>query len=224
MSGITKEKFTEYIKQFDFQNLFIDLGWDHENSSGHIVVAESRFDYRVVAKLHGFNIIVMASKEQEIPVNSLRQQVSTRLSRTYPENLLIFHGERTQYWSYRIQAENGKEKYTETVFYSDKESDALYQRASGLFFQLDEYDCITFVDVKSRVRKGFTVNYDAVTKRFYDHFKKEHESFKKAIEGIVDKTDLDWYTSVTLNRLMFCYFIQKKGFLDNDTNYLQNKL
>ena len=27
-----------------------------------------------------------------------------------------------------------------------------------------------------------------------------------------------------LNRLMFCYFIQKKGFLDQDTDYLNNKL
>lgn len=224
MQGITKEKFTEYIKVFDFQNLFIDLGWDYEDSAGNIVVAEKIYNFRVVAKLHGFNIIVISSNEQGIPDRSLRQQVSTGLSRTFPENLLIFHGERTQFWSYRIQAESGKEKYTETVFYTDKESDALFQRASGLFFRLDEYDRITFVDVKSRIRKGFTVNYDTVTKRFYDHFKREHESFKKAIEGITDKTDLDWYTSVTLNRLMFCYFIQKKGFLDNDTDYLQKKL
>lgn len=27
-----------------------------------------------------------------------------------------------------------------------------------------------------------------------------------------------------LNRLMFCYFIQKKGFLNGDENYLRNKL
>ena len=33
-----------------------------------------------------------------------------------------------------------------------------------------------------------------------------------------------WYVSVMLNRLMFIYFIQKKGFLDNDINYLQTKL
>ena len=33
-----------------------------------------------------------------------------------------------------------------------------------------------------------------------------------------------WYASVMLNRLMFIYFIQKKGFLDNDTNYLRAKL
>ena len=35
---------------------------------------------------------------------------------------------------------------------------------------------------------------------------------------------MDWYTSLMLNRLMFCYFIQKKGFLDNNINYLQDKL
>ena len=33
-----------------------------------------------------------------------------------------------------------------------------------------------------------------------------------------------WYASIMLNRLMFCYFIQKKGFLDNNTNYLRDKL
>ena len=33
-----------------------------------------------------------------------------------------------------------------------------------------------------------------------------------------------WYVSVMLNRLMFIYFIQKKGFLDNDEHYLRNKL
>ena len=36
--------------------------------------------------------------------------------------------------------------------------------------------------------------------------------------------DRQWYASVMLNRLMFCYFIQKKGFLDFDVNYLRNKL
>jgi hypothetical protein len=33
-----------------------------------------------------------------------------------------------------------------------------------------------------------------------------------------------WYVSVMLNRLMFVYFIQKKGFLDGDPDYLRNRL
>ncbi len=36
--------------------------------------------------------------------------------------------------------------------------------------------------------------------------------------------DREWYASLMLNRLMFVYFIQKKGFLDGDTTYLQNRL
>ena len=43
-------------------------------------------------------------------------------------------------------------------------------------------------------------------------------------EGIPDEEMQRWYISVMLNRLMFIYFIQKKGFLDNDPDYLRNKL
>src|SRR5262249_6452542 len=34
----------------------------------------------------------------------------------------------------------------------------------------------------------------------------------------------EWYASLMLNRLMFIYFIQKKGFLDGDPDYLRNRL
>ncbi|MEH2387442.1 MAG: DNA methyltransferase [Nostoc sp.] len=45
------------------------------------------------------------------------------------------------------------------------------------------------------------------------------------VKGIDNETDRRWYTSVILNRLMFVYFLQRKGFIDNkDLNYLQNKL
>jgi hypothetical protein len=32
------------------------------------------------------------------------------------------------------------------------------------------------------------------------------------------------YTSLMLNRFMFCYFLQRKGFLDGDPHYLRNRL
>jgi tRNA1(Val) A37 N6-methylase TrmN6 len=61
-------------------------------------------------------------------------------------------------------------------------------------------------------------------KRFYERFKTEHGIFKSFITGIDDNADYEWYTSLMLNRLMFIYFIQKKGFLDNDIHYLKNRL
>ena len=65
---------------------------------------------------------------------------------------------------------------------------------------------------------------DRVTKRFYDRFKSEHAAFLKFIKGITDQGDHEWYASLMLNRLMFVYFIQKKGFLDGDPDYLRNRL
>jgi hypothetical protein len=38
------------------------------------------------------------------------------------------------------------------------------------------------------------------------------------------KEDAEWYASVMLNRLMFVYFIQKKGFLANELDYLRRRL
>ena len=51
------------------------------------------------------------------------------------------------------------------------------------------------------------------------------------VKGINNENDRRWYTSVILNRLMFVYFLQRKGFIDKcdnkpngDFEYLQNKL
>jgi hypothetical protein len=84
--------------------------------------------------------------------------------------------------------------------------------------------------IASKSTKGFDV--EKITKKFYDRFKKEHTTFLAFIQGMTEQGDREWYTSVMLNRLMFIYFIQKKGFLDTksknildgDTNYLRNRL
>ncbi len=68
------------------------------------------------------------------------------------------------------------------------------------------------------------MNSGKITKDFYAGFKKQHNSFVAFIKGIEVEGDKQWYASVMLNRLMFCYFIQKKGFLNFDPDYLRNKL
>ena len=72
------------------------------------------------------------------------------------------------------------------------------------------------------MRKAFDV--DRVTRRFYDRFKKEHTTFLRFVKGIPDEGDREWYASLMLNRLMFVYFVQKKGFLGSDPDYLSNRL
>ena len=77
-----------------------------------------------------------------------------------------------------------------------------------------------------------TFDAERVTRRIYDRFKLEHAAFLQFIEGITAQGDREWYASLMLNRLMFIYFIQRKGFLDTkspqaldgDSNYLANRL
>jgi hypothetical protein len=73
-------------------------------------------------------------------------------------------------------------------------------------------------------RNEIAKNNERVTKTFYARFRKEHDTFLDFISGINDQVHKDQYTSLMLNRLMFCYFLQKQLFLNNDPEYLQNKL
>jgi len=107
-------------------------------------------------------------------------------------------------------------------FDASQSGDPLIQRLEQIAVGLEEEEKITVVDVAGRARAAFDV--DKVTKKFYDRFKTEHGDFLELIKGIKATADLEWYTSVMLNRLMFVYFIQKKGFLDGDADYLRNRL
>ena len=96
------------------------------------------------------------------------------------------------------------------------------QKLQNIAFTLAEEEHLTLPTVTGRVQRSFDV--ERITKRFYDHFKREHTAFLKFLNGIPDAEMQKWYVSVMLNRLMFIYFIQKKGFLDNNENYLHAKL
>jgi hypothetical protein len=73
-------------------------------------------------------------------------------------------------------------------------------------------------------RSGQSFNIDRITNRFFEQFKIEHDKFLTFIAGIPSQEHRRWYTSITLCRLMLVYFIQKKGFLDGDEDYLSNCL
>ncbi len=111
----------------------------------------------------------------------------------------------------------------EHTFHQNQSGDALLQKLEAISFTLEEEERLSLPDVTGRTRTAFDVervNQD----RFYDRFKAEHAQFFQFITGITDRADHEWYASVMLNRLMFVYFIQRKGFLDGDTEYLRNRL
>ena len=228
-----KKRFSELIKSFDFKNLFNELGWDNFMNSVPLNINDDIFQLEGVAEKKGFVILHCSpTKNGKIPLSQVRKRIEAEITKQYFEHLIIYTNQTKdhQIWQIALKEENKPKQVRDISWYSHQDTDVLFQRLKNLLFTLDEEEHITIVDVKKRVSENFAKNTEAVTKKFYTEFKKQHTTFLKFIEGIDDhvsdkeNTNKQWYASLMLNRLMFCYFIQKKGFLDQDVHYLGNKL
>jgi hypothetical protein len=209
------------LKSFDFSTLFREhLGWDRHQAQLDIPVDGGTVHLSAVAQKRGFIAYVCPT----IPDRDVRRKVDHQVTKTAREHFVIYTDQNAgqQLWQW-VRREPGKPiSPRDHRFDVSSTGDALIQRLDQIAVSLDEEESITVVDVAGRARTAFDV--DKVTKKFYDRFKAEHAAFLKFIKGIKAQADLEWYTSLMLNRLMFVYFIQKKGFLDGDANYLQNRM
>lgn len=231
--SLSKKEFKQFIRAFDFAALFNEMGWDREGKVQQVTAGDETFQIKTVADKRGFKVIVCEpGGDGQIPDQPTRQKIARKVEKLFHENLVIYfdRGRTRQIWQWRTKSGGKPQRLSETRWHIDQEPEALFQRASGIYFTIDEEDSITIVDVLAKVSSHFDQNNERVTKRFYAEFKRQHEKFADFVEGINDQiplkenADKQWYVSLMLNRLMFCYFIQKKGFLDGDRNYLRNRL
>jgi len=225
--AITKTEFSVYIKAFQFRELFNEMGWNNDRTKQLVVVDDASFNFSGIAEKSGFKIFICEPVGgSKLPDSATRKKIEGKVTKLFQEHLIIFIDEykREQVWQLAVRKAGTPTKISETRFTLSQDPELLYQRASGLFFTLDEEEKVTIIDVTKRVADNFQQNNERVTKKFYESFKREHTAFLKFIKGIDDQLNMDWYASLMLNRLMFCYFIQKKGFLDKNKNYLQDKL
>jgi tRNA1(Val) A37 N6-methylase TrmN6 len=224
---MNKKIFNQHIRNFSFTQLFNELGWDFLNERMNRKIDDENFEFHSVAHKQGFRIIVCLSKNTcQIPLHLARRKIQTEISKLYHENLLIFvdKANTEQVWQLIDRQPNKPQQVRQAIWKKHQEPELLYQKMKGALFTLSEEEGLTIVDVAQRLKGNFTANAEKVTKQFYDKFKNEHKRFLDFIEGIGQIGDREWYASLMLNRLMFCYFIQKKGFLDSNLNYLRDKL
>lgn len=209
------------LKSFDFKTLFREhLGWDNHQATLDVSVDGSVFGLTAVAQKRGFVAFVCPA----IPDRAARLRIDHQVTKSAREHFIIYTDKPAgqQVWQW-VRREPGKPSVPRDHRFDVSQSgDSLIQRLNQIAIGLDEEEKITVVEVAGRAQAAFDV--DKVTKRFYDQFKAEHAAFLKLIRGIKSEEDLQWYTSLMLNRSMFVYFIQKKGFLDDNTDYLRNRL
>lgn len=228
--NINRREFNQYIADSDFRMLFIrEMLWNNPQgqTTFDIIVEESIYRFEQIAQRSGFQ--VLTCQVQEIPTSSMAKKIDTRLRRQANDYICIYYLPNSQHHLWVAPVNKVEKRDLVLVEYESAESASfLYEKMEGLSFELD--DQTTIMDVKERVQGTFIINSEKITKDFYTGFRKEHTRFVQYITGIDDNIEpkknqnKQWYTSVMLNRLMFCYFIQKKGFLDLNVNYLREKL
>lgn len=226
-----RNTFNQYIKENDFKGLFIsEMGWNRFHGQADIQPFDIDgivYQMTTIAERSGFQII--SCPVNAIPTTTACRKIDYKLRRNANDYICIFYIPNTEHHQWMAPIKTVEKRDVVTVEYdtADK-ADFLFSKVDALSFDLGEVT--TIVDVKERIQGTFAINSEKITKDFYTGFKKEHKAFADFITGIddhivaKDNRNKQWYTSVMLNRLMFCYFIQKKGFLNGDFDYLQTKL
>ena len=215
------------LTAYEFKTLFIEeLGWNRYNARFEIPVNGRTFTLSAIAEKCGMAAFVCGpGTDGRIPDYPTRRKIERHVANSAHEHLIIFTDEKrtTQVWQW-VRRERGKPAACrEHPYHAGQPGDSLIQKIRSLAVSLEEEESLTLPDVTGRARRAFDV--ERVTKKFYDRFKAEHAAFISFLDGIPDEGMERWYISLMLNRLMFIYFIQKKGFLGGgEIDYLKNKL
>ena len=216
--------------------LFVEqLGWEPCRQKLALRAGEQDYAFTALAEKRGFTAWLCESPHGGLPDHATRLKLDRKLSETSFEHLIVFvTGDRSsQSWMW-VRREHGKPLSARThEYHRGQPGDSLLQKLQILYVSLEEEEAgLSTVAVAGRARAAFDI--ERVTKAFYRDFDTHRKAFLEFIEGFPPPTrvegkkkfdpDQEWYASVMLNRLMFVYFIQRKGFLDGDPKYLRNRL
>jgi hypothetical protein len=204
----------------DISRLFLDvLNWDFTPNQKDVKTTASGAQYIADKAKVPIWLVTAATQEEFDSVDKLLRMQSF-------ERLVVWNTPQGRIWFFPERTNSGtKRSRTE-----EKNIEAIAQRLAELRFEPDSEDP-TILDVKDLLQRSFSV--EAVTEKFYKEFKAIHDRLggqrgikgkKPLLRGLPDVNTSRWYASVLLNRLMFLYFLQRKGFLDNDQNYLENRM
>jgi hypothetical protein len=226
---VSSKWITDYIDKADFTGLFVEeLGWERPARGGRKVKVDldgEKLELTEVASFRGVGIWSCPS----VPSGQVQRSVDKALRKESAERVVIFHDENHQVWRWpqaRDSAGAGTPRLVTHEHVVGRPNEALRQRLQFVQIGMDEGG-ITVLEVVRRLRRAF--DSDKVTKSFYSKFAQQHRELTEVIKGLTvsdteTKPEARLYGSILLNRLMFIYFMQRKGFLDGDYDYLRNRL
>jgi hypothetical protein len=219
----------QLLQEFNFKTLFTEeMGWGSVPNTRPVPmeVEGARFMRRLISQMSGVSVfeIYPADPKAKLPDAKIRAAIHGQIEKLSHENLLIFLDDdqrRTQSLWYWVKRDGKKKQAREHLYLQNQPGDLFLSKLDGLVIELNDLRAdgtIPITEVTSRLADSLDV--ERVTKKFYNEFSSLRVDFINLIQGIDKDSDRFWYASVLLNRLMFIYFLQKRGFIQNNTRYL----
>ncbi len=223
---IDAARFQNLLSEFKLEQLFNELGWERATLRPQTIAAQGEpFTLTHLAHKRGVAVLLCSPDASgKVPARPVLLKIEKEAIKHAHEHLLVFADavQNTLTWLW-VSRTPGQPIATRThTWHKGQSGEALRQKLTQIVWSLEAEEAITLTDVITGLRSAF--DRDRVSKSFYEKFKAQHDAFAGFIAGLNSVADKTWYASLMLNRLMFVYFIQKKGFLDGSETYLRDRL
>lgn len=209
------------VNEGDLRTLFLEvLFWDRPDQDPlHIEVEGVTHELEQVAGYAGLRVWLC----REVPDRRTQRLIDKELQRVSTERLLIFADDRLQEWRWLQSSDAegaGQPRLVTHRHWVGSVNPALDQRLEMISVGIT--DNPSLIEMLRQMRRAFDA--EQVTRRFYRDFIEKQRALSAATSGIDDEVKRDWYAATMMNRLMFVYFMQRKGFMDGDSDYLRTRL
>ena len=229
--AMNRARARQMLSNFKFQSLFVqEMGWNSVPDGLLIPIGDTGYVRRFIAEMSGVAVLEVfpTAPDGTLPDRNPSDKIHRQIEKLAHENVIIFldqDDDRSKSMMYWVKHEDGKRRPRRHHYFKGQPGDLFMSKIDGMVIEMDELlpdGSIPISRVTSRLAAALDI--ERVTKKFYNEFSGLRLEFIDLIEGIPNEADRYWYASVLLNRLMFIYFLQKKGFIQNNTQYLDGKL
>jgi hypothetical protein len=235
---INTERARQALQEFRFSDLFVDeLGWNNPTVRTSVSLLDgddNKWTATEISQLSGFRVFEVVPNDATVSrPDAKNQEVLWKgLTAQAVENIAIFvDAKRTQSLWLWMKRDGKRILPRKHAYIKSQPGDLFLSKLSALVVDLSELDeegNLPITETANRVRAALDV--EIVTKAFFKRFQDVHGAFLEEITGVSGEGDRRWYASVVLDRLMFIWFLQKKGFIDRadrpdgNRNYLHDRL
>lgn len=228
---LNRARARQLLNDFDFQSLFVqEMGWNSVPDGKAYPVGDTGYKRRLIAEMSGVTILEVfpTAPNGALPDRNTSDKIHRQIEKLSHENVIIFldnDRDRSKSMLYWVKREEGKRRPRRHHYFRGQPGDLFMSKIDGMAIEMDELREDGSLPISEMTyRLAAALDIERVTKRFYNEFSGMRLDFIDMIEGIPNDADRFWYASVLLNRLMFIYFLQKKGFIQNNSRYLDDKL